>query len=289
MTTHPNGILVGVDGSTDSEAAIRWATRQAILHEQPVVLLHAIPPVVVTWPVAYLEASYLDSQEAAAAEVLANAQKLVQSASGDAAPPTVKTEVVHAGAPSAMVGASRGAYMTVCGTRGLGAIGRALLGSTSGGLLHHGHGPIAVVHADDTVDDTAPVLVGVDGSPASEDATALAFDEASRRGVDLVALHAWSDVVYPALGMDWQGYEEEGREVLAQRLAGWQERYPDVRVQRRVVCDQPARWLVDLSDQAQLVVLGSHGRGGFAGLVLGSVASRVAQSAKAPTIVARPR
>lgn len=145
------------------------------------------------------------------------------------------------------------------------------------------------MHADDTVDDTAPVLVGVDGSPASEDATALAFDEASRRGVDLVALHAWSDVVYPALGMDWQGYEEEGREVLAQRLAGWQERYPDVRVQRRVVCDQPARWLVDLSDQAQLVVLGSHGRGGFAGLVLGSVASRVAQSAKAPTIVARPR
>ncbi|MCV7279897.1 universal stress protein [Mycolicibacterium flavescens] len=288
MTTHSPGILVGVDGSTDSEAAIKWATRQAILHDKPLMLLHAIPPVAVTWPVAYLEASYLDSQEAAAAEALKSAQEVVRATAGDAAPP-IRTEVVHASGPSALVGASRDAHMTVCGTRGLGAIARALLGSTSNALLHHGRGPIVVVHAEDDVDDSAPVLVGIDGSAASEEATAVAFDEASRRGVDLVALHAWSDVVYPALQMEWQGYEEEGQKVLAERLAGWQERYPDVTVHRRVVNDQPARWLIDLSEQAQLVVLGSHGRGGFAGLVLGSVAARVAQSAKAPTMVVRPR
>lgn len=288
MTTQANGILVGVDGSTDSDAAIRWATRQAIRHQQPLVLLHAIQPVAVTWPVAYLETSFLESQETAAADALKNAQELVRSLSGDA-PPTIKAEVVHASAPAAMVGASRDAFMTVCGTRGLGAIGRALFGSTSGALLHHGLGPIVVVHAEDTPDDTAPVLLGVDGSDASEEATALAFDEASRRGVDLVALHAWSDVVYPALRMDVEDLEQQANQRLAERLAGWRERYPDVSVHRRVVNDQPARWLIDLSEQAQLVVVGSRGRGGFAGLVLGSVASRVAQSAKAPTIVVRPR
>ena len=106
--------------------------------------------------------------------------------------------------------------------------------------------------------------LGIDGSPASEAATALAFDEASRRGVELVALHAWSDVgVFPVLGMDWRQYEDEGHEVLGERLAGWQEQYPDVTVRRRIVCDQPARWLIDESEQAQLVVVGSRGRGGF--------------------------
>src|SRR6185312_13493063 len=154
--------------------------------------------------------------------------------------------------------------------------GRAILGSVSGGLVHHGHGPVAIVHADEAQapDGGLPVLLGVDGSPNSEDATALAFGEASRRGVDLVALHAWSDVgVLPVLGMDWHRYEDEGHEILAERLAGWQEQYPDVHIQRRIVCDQPARWLVDESEHSQLVVLGSRGRGGFPGMLLGSVSA----------------
>ena len=209
MAAQPNGILVGVDGSPDSEAAIRWATREAILHEQPVKLLHAIPPVVVTWPVAYLETSYLEAQEANAREIIENAQQLVQKIAADsgASAPKIQTKICNLGAPSAMVSESRDAYMSVCGSRGLGAIGRALLGSVSGGLLHHGQGPIVVVPAEATVDEKAPVLLGIDGSPASEEATALAFDEASRRGADVLALHAWSDVVYPALG-GWQGYRK---------------------------------------------------------------------------------
>jgi len=288
MAAQPNGILVGVDGSPDSEAAIRWATREAILHEQPVKLLHAIPPVVVTWPVAYLETSYLEAQEANAREIIENAQQLVQKIAADsgASAPKIQTKICNLGAPSAMVSESRDAYMSVCGSRGLGAIGRALLGSVSGGLLHHGQGPIVVVPAEATVDEKAPVLLGIDGSPASEEATALAFDEASRRGADVLALHAWSDVVYPALG-GWQGYEEEAQALLAERLAGWRERYPDVTVHRRVVCDQPAKWLIDLSEDAQLVVVGSHGRGGFKGLLLGSVVSKVVQLSPLPVVVVK--
>lgn len=291
MAAAPHGILVGVDGSPDSETAIQWATREALLRDQPIILLHAIAPVVVTWPVAYLEASYMDAMEASGRDVLDQAQKTVQAAAGDKAPPSIETQIVHAAAPAAMVTASRDAYMTVSGNRGLGAIGRAVLGSVSSGLLHHGHGPVAIVGGESarTVDDAAPVLVGVDGSPASEEATALAFDEASRRGVGLVAVHAWSDVGFPAIGSDWERYDEGGDRILAERLAGWQERYPDVHVERRIVPDEPARHLVDASEQAQLVVVGSRGRGGFKSLVLGSVAAKVAQAAKAPVIVVRPR
>jgi len=148
-------------------------------------------------------------------------------------------------------------------------------------------GDVHAVEAE-TLDRTSPVLLGIDGSPASQAATALAFDEASRRQVDLVALHAWSDVgVFPMLGMDWHEYEDEGQEVLGERLAGWQEQYPDVHVRRRIVCDTPARWLIDESQRAQLVVVGSHGRGGFPGMLLGSVSSALAQSAISPVIVVR--
>ncbi|KUI20523.1 universal stress protein [Mycobacterium sp. GA-1285] len=291
MAAGPSGILVGVDGSPDSEAAIRWATHEALLHDQPIRLLHAIAPVAVTWPVAYLEASYIESMESNGREILDGAQKTVQAAAGDNAPPPIETRIANAGAAAALVSASREAYMTVSGSRGLGVLGRAFLGSVSSGLLHHGRGPVAVVPTSDPppAGSGSPVLVGIDGSPASEEATALAFDEASRRGVGLSAMHAWSDASFPSIGSDWERYEDGGHRVLAERLAGWQERYPDVRVQRMIVSDDPARRLVEASSEAQLVVVGSRGRGGFSNLVLGSVATKVAQSAKAPVIVVRPR
>ncbi len=134
----------------------------------------------------------------------------------------------------------------------------------------------------------APVLVGIDGSPTSELATAIAFDEASRRRVDLIALHAWTEFgVGDFLGMDWLEMKSSEDAALAERLAGWQEDYPDVTVRRLVVCDHPARALIEHSEEAQLVVVGSHGRGGFAGMLLGSVSAAVIQSARMPVIVAR--
>ena len=180
--------------------------------------------------------------------------------------------------------------MIVAGSQGLGAMGRLLLGSVTTGLVHYAHCPVAVIHSDETsaVDNDAPVLLGIDGSSASEAATALAFDEASRRGVGLRALHVWSDVgVFPILGMDWRDREREGHEILAERLAGWQERYPEVHVERLLFCDKPSRWLLKESERAQLVVVGSRGRGGFPGMLLGSVSSAVAQSARIPVLVVR--
>ena len=290
--TKKYGILVAVDGSAESDAAVRWAIREAVMRDADVTLMHVIAPVVVGWPARYLQASFNESQEENARQVIEQAQKTVHTSLQDAEPPAVRTEVQRSAVAATLINASRNAQMVVVGSRGMGGIGRVVLGSVSSGLVHYGHCPVTIVHGSQAheADRTSPVLLGIDGSPASEAATELAFDEASRRGVDLVALHAWSDVgVFPILGMDWHQYEDEGHQVLAERLAGWQERYPDVQVRRRVVCDQPARWLLDESEHAQLVVVGSRGRGGFKGMLLGSVSTAVAQGAKAPVVVVRSR
>ena len=209
------GILVGVDGSAESEIAIRWAAYEAVLRDMPVTLMHAIVPVVVSWPVASLQASFDASQESHARDVIEQAQKTVLASAGESGSPVVHTEVRRAGVATALVDASRDAYMVVVGSRGLGAVGRALLGSVSASLVRHAHCPVAVMRGEQAHarDRTAPVLLGIDGSPASEAATAFAFDEASRRGVDLVALHAWSDVtMFP--GMDWRLLEDQSQQIL---------------------------------------------------------------------------
>ncbi|MGE2723325.1 universal stress protein [Mycolicibacterium pulveris] len=285
------GILVAVDGSPESQGAIRWAAREAAMRGIDVTLMHVIAPVEVTWPVTYLQSSFDEYQEENGAQVIEQAQKIVSESVGAGEAPAVRTAVEHGSIASTLITASADAWMVVAGTRGMGALGRALLGSVSSGLLNYARCPVAIIPSEaETPDAAAPVLLGIDDSPASDGAAALAFDEASRRGVELVALHAWSDNrIFPIVGMNWQEYEEEGHKVLAERLAGWQEQYPDVRVRRRLVADQPARWLLDESSQAQLVVVGSRGRGGFKGMLLGSVAAKVAQGAKAPVIVVRGR
>jgi nucleotide-binding universal stress UspA family protein len=284
------GVLVAVDGSPESDAAVRWAAKQAVLRDLPVTLMHVIAPIVVTWPVRYLESSYEQWQVENGRHVIEQAQKTISATIGDSALPDVRTQVRNGGIVTELAAASAGAAIVVVGSRGMGPIGGAVLGSVSRALLHHAHCPITVVKADSAqqANPTAPVLLGIDGSPASEAATAFAFDEADRRGVELVALHAWTDVgVFPVVGMDWHQYEDEGHEVLGERLAGWQEQYPDVPVTRRIVCDRPARWLIDEAKRSQLVVVGSRGRGGIPRMLLGSVSTAVAESATAPVTVVR--
>ena len=179
--------------------------------------------------------------------------------------------------------------MIVVGCNGRGAVARVLLGSVSSGVVRSARCPVAVIHAEASYlpDATrAPVLVGIDCSPASELALAIALDEASRRGVELTALHAWSDVaVYQIPWLDWK---LEAERSLAEYLVGWRERYPDVKVNRVITLDHPGRALIEESETAQLVVVGSHGRGGLSGMLLGSVSNAVVHAGRAPVIVARP-
>jgi len=283
-------LVVGVDGSAASYAAVGWTAQEATIRGLPVRLVHVVAPTSMSSTEAPND-TITHEQEVKARHVIDQARRIVDGVQGEARL-KVRVEIRYAGVHATLVDASRDAHMIVVGARGFDGFGWHMLGSVSAGLLHHAHCPVTIVRDPESagreIHDDAPVVVGIDGSRASEAATALAFEEASRRRVPLVALHAWSDVgVFPILGMDWHVYRDEGDEVLGERLAGWQEIYPDVQVHRRLVCDVPARWLVNESDSAQLVVLGSRGRGGFDGLHLGSVSSAVAQSARVPVIVVR--
>lgn len=289
-TPHNDRIVVAVDGSPESDAALRWAALEAELRGFYVTVVHVLAPMTVSWPVPAMQAEIVEWQEDNARRITDETRKLLSAYLNKTQLSALRIDVQRGYIVPTLLDASKDAWMLVVGSRGMGALGRTVLGSASSAVVHRARCPVAIIHADEAkaVDHTSPVLLGIDGTPASEAATALAFDQASRRAVDLVALHAWSDVgVFPVLGMDWHRYQDEGHELLGERLAGWQERYPDVCIRRRIVCDQPARWLIEESAQAQLVVVGSHGRGGFPGMLLGSVSAAVAQSARAPVVVVR--
>ena len=287
MTTSKLGLVVGVDGSSASNAAVAWAARDAAMRNVPLTLVHMLSTYVPTFPQIPLPGGVAVWQEEDARLVLEEAAKLARESAGGSV--VVGTELKSSPPIPTLVQLSEDADMVVVGSHGRGAVGRALLGSVSSGVLRGAACPVAIIPADEPdIREDAPVLVGIDGSPASELATAIAFDEASRRGVDLRAVHAWSDVEILDLGgLDWPALQEESEQILAERLAGWQERYPDVAVQRLVVCDRPAHELVNQSKSAQLVVLGSRGRGGIARVLLGSVSNAVVHSVHTPIIVAR--
>jgi nucleotide-binding universal stress UspA family protein len=138
------------------------------------------------------------------------------------------------------------------------------------------------------------VVVGVDGTAASDLAVELAFDEAAWRGAELVAAHAWNEhlvvssslYAYP-LPMDWDKVESREEQLLAEKLGFWHEKYPDVRVRKVLSCARPTRWLLELAQGAQLIVVGTRGRGELASTFLGSTSQAMVYHAPCPVLIAR--
>jgi len=289
--TNHSGILVGVDGSPAARYAVDWAARDAAMRNVPLTLVHTVQPIGPTLPPLPAPPAFARWQVEHAQTILDEAVEITRRSTPDGGPAKIESELLFSPVVPSLVDLSKEAQMVVVGSRGRGPLTRSLLGSVSSSLIRHAHCPVAVIHDEDPLmphPAEAPVLVGIDGSTVSELATAIAFQEASWRGVELVALHVWSDVEvndFPAI--DWPAMKPAAEEILAERLAGWQERYPDVKVRRVVECDHPTYHLIRESESAQLVVVGSHGRGGFAGMLLGSVSTAVAHSARMPVIVAR--
>lgn len=284
------GIVVAVDGSPASTVAAGWAAREAAMRNIPLTVVHAVSTPTATFPPVPYPESLVTSLEDEGKKAIMHATKVAEDAMpADRAVP-IGRKLVYAAPASALLTMSDAAEMIVMGSSGRGLLARGLLGSVSSTVVRHANCPVAVVRDEEVPDPrNAPVLLGTDGSPASELATEIAFDEASRRRVDLVAIHAWSDAaLVEVFEIDWPAVEGEAERSLAESLAGWQERYPDVTVHRLIAQDRAARHLIDKSETAQLVVVGSHGRGSLSRMLLGSVSNAVLHSVRVPIIVARP-
>lgn len=291
----PHGIVVGVDGSSWSQAAVRWAMAEATLRGVDLTIAHVITPLsasTLLWPGGRIPEEVLAIQDNDARRAIADAIRVVQENLTGPSRPQVRSEVLHGGVVPILTGLSRSAELMVVGPRGRNEQHRRLLGTVANGLIHHACCPVAIVHETGAARESArpPVLLGTDGSPASELATEIAFREAVLRGVDLVALHVLVDSDMSGLfAAEWSALQAVVQKPIAERLGAWEERYPGVSVNLEVQFDRPADALIAASEGAQLVVVGSRGRGGFTGMLLGSVSSAVAQEVRVPVIVARPR
>ncbi|GAB3490077.1 universal stress protein [Amycolatopsis cihanbeyliensis] len=287
-TATTGDLVVGVDGSAAAHQAVRWAARAAAGRGTGLRIVYA----------GGLEGGYfgaglpipreaLGELRRQAGDVLAEAEKLAREAAPGLA---VATELSTRLPIPVLLEAARTARMVVLGAEGAGGFDGMRIGSTAVAVASHAGCPVVVVRGQE-VPDGRRLVVGVDGSPTSEAALAAAFEEASWRRAPLIAAHAWTDVDYDSatsssrlLGHP-ERFAEDGERLLAQRLAGWQERYPDVPVERDVVRDRPRHRLLELAAGAALVVVGSRGRGGIQGLLLGSTSQALIQHAQCPVMI----
>jgi nucleotide-binding universal stress UspA family protein len=272
-------VVVGIDGSGEALLAVRWAAAEAARRNVPLRVVTAF-----SWshdhPLGWaaFDGDYRTALLELADRQLAEAVVVAAEVIG---PGDVEHELISGTAIPVLRAESRRAGLLVLGDRGLGAIGGLLVGAVADALSTHGECPVVLVRTAPgcpVEDRTRPVVVGVDGSPASEGALGFAFDAAAARGVSLTAVHTWWDVlgmVTMAPMLDWPALQANEQEVLAERLAGWAANYPDVAVRRLVTRDHPAHALVEQSRQAQLIVVGSRRRAAAARLALGSVGHAV--------------
>lgn len=273
-------ILAAVDGSHTSLQAVAWAATEATLHDHAlhiVTSFGAAPKSNLGAVLAVNERPLLRRQSEL---ILAEATAMARHT----APVTdlvVTTELTFELIEPVLIERSAQVRMIVVGSHGRGALGRVLLGSVSTAIARGAHCPVAVIHGGTPIlRSQRPILVGIDGTANSIPALEVAFDEAARRAVGVMVLHARRDT-------DERDRFGHGAEIrLEQSLAGCAERYPQLPVDRITVADNPAHALLEYADKAQTVVVGTHGRGGLAGL--GSTSTALLHRAELPVIVVRP-
>lgn len=283
-------IVVGYDGSRWAEAALSWAVHTARRERRPLRIVHV---------------GLGQGGGRSLTDGVGRARAIAPDIDV-----TYSLELRES-VPGTLVEESRTAHMMVVGSRGSGGFAGLLLGSVSTAVAAHGHCPVVVVPQGPVAvssEAARPVVVGVDGSAVSLRAVDLAFDQASRLEVPLVAIHAWKapavvgsiPTVHAwelpgAVGLVPEAMPEQVEEqrtvekaLLAESLAGHADRYPDVEVRASVRLGAPAEVVLAAARDAQLLVVGSRGRGGFRGLLLGSVSQSVLHRARCPVVVVHP-
>lgn len=290
-STHP--VVVGVDGSESALVAVRWAADEATRRGARLQIAHANLWPTVRMPAGHYPIEYQQPLLERSRQLLATAVRTARERQPGL---EISSALVTTTPIDLLVAESGTAQLLVLGALGVGGVIGLLAGSVAIGVVSHAHCPVAVIRGkvlDTAPPSEGPVVVGVDGSVAGVPALRYAFDAASRLGAPLVAVHTWSDVAIdaprgePVWTIDWDQLQQEEQRVLAERLAGWQEEYPDVKVHRVVAKDRPVRALLEAAEAAQLVVVGSRGRGGFTGMLLGSTSHALAHHCPCPLVVVR--
>ncbi|MFI7117443.1 universal stress protein [Amycolatopsis sp. NPDC049868] len=282
-----NPVVAGIDGSRSAVEAARWAAADARRRGVPLRLVYAYESSGRDYPT--LEVTAAEVREAMRETGVRRLSVAGKTAAEIAPGLDITTEVVEGDPKAVLVKESRQATLVVLGSRGLGSVGRFLLGSCGLAVAAHGQCPLVIVQDGDS--RPGPVLVGVDGWPASAAAVRFAFQEASELGTSVTALRTWSELgpVQPGvrrLGGSRVVHDSE-RRALAVEVSSVAREYPDVPFGCLVVRGRPGKALREYGERAGLIVVGTRGRSGFAGMLLGSVSQGLAARAPCPIAVVR--
>lgn len=287
-------VVCGVDGSPSSLDAVAWAASEAHRRSEPLVIVHAwqfpLYHVPLDSPVVTPEDGGL---EKAAEQVVAEAEQRARETAPDVA---VTGRLISGGAAGAILAVAAQADLVVLGSRGLGGVTGLLVGSVGVQVSAHAPCPVIVVRRLEEAAEEAPhrgqVVVGVDGSEPARAALAFALDEADRMGVGLVAVSVYhpptvvADAGVPT-GLSPDDLESGASQMLADQLQQCRQAHPDVPVETRVIESSTGWALVREAAGSALLVVGSRGHGGFAGLLLGSVSQYALHHARCPVAVIR--
>jgi len=290
MGTH---VVVGYDGSAEAVAAVRWAARLAARLGLPLQVVHV-------WGLAgQLDVPPLST---ASAYVREGAQEVTdegRTVAQETAPGLEVTAVLVDGPPAqALVDRAAGATYLVVGRQGTGRLSGILMGSVALGAVQHAGCPVVVVPRTQLEPvTTGRVVVGVDGSPASLGAVVAAAEYAVTAGARLVVVSAWRSPVHGRSLASWLREHPEvdpddlardtARRAQEPALELLAEQFAELEVDAVVEQGQAAHVLARHAERADLLVVGTRGRGGIAGLVLGSVSQWLVARAACPVLVSR--
>jgi nucleotide-binding universal stress UspA family protein len=262
--------------------AAEWAAREAVRRTAALRIVSAPAPVPKMGSPYEREATIAEALRAVACQSLGRAVERV----GEVAPGLEVETSVLSGLPGAAVAdCGRSASMLVLGARGAGGFGGLTLGSVSGYGAARACCPVVVVR-EETMAVQREVAVGIRDPEGAEGALALAFEEASLRGADLLVVHAWYWIPPGVQAKVGQGSIPElisaaAGQQLEHMLSGWREKYPEVRVFPEIVHGHPGRVLASLSARADLTVIGRR-----SGPSIGSVRNVVLSHAHGPIAIA---
>ncbi|WP_377644675.1 universal stress protein [Oryzobacter terrae] len=280
-------VTVGLDGDGNGWAALDWALSEAVATRVATDVIH----------VHHVEPAWRGSAALGVVPAATEDPVLVEAASRAAGQRRGPEPSLHSliGSPAQhLVRASRSSSVLVVGAPRHGALGRVLMGSTAVEVAARAHCPVVIVRDGlPPADERRGVVVGADGSAGSRAAITTAFRRAARLHQPVTVVHAWHvEWDSAALPSDAPGAEIErlssrAEQATAEVVASCAADFPDVVAHCHTVMADPLQALVEASHGAELVVVGTHGRGELAGLVFGSVSQGLLRRAHAPVMVVR--